>query len=202
MDVLMVYFKDDGQRKDFPLKQGKVVVGRQDTCDYRIPHNQISREHCEFEMAGDDVILRDLESRNGTFVNNKRIAEIRLRAGDHVVIGPVVFTVQIDGEPADLKPVRKRLEDRPGATTDDAIASALGVGEEEEDDDETRRTGPVELDPDQVEATTAAIETTDEPADEAQGEEDSVGKALEALASDGGDDNKDDPFSDLEEDEL
>jgi len=108
MDVLLVYFKDDGQRKDFPLEEGKVVVGRQEACDYRIPHNQISREHCEFEVTADEAILRDLESRNGTFVNNKRIAEIRLRAGDHVVIGPVVFTVQIDGQPEEIQPVKTK----------------------------------------------------------------------------------------------
>jgi pSer/pThr/pTyr-binding forkhead associated (FHA) protein len=55
------------------------------------------------------VKAKDLGSANGTFLNNKPVTEATLKAGDHLVIGPVVFTVQIDGEPEDIRPVKTRL---------------------------------------------------------------------------------------------
>lgn len=68
-------------------------------------------------------MLQDLGSSNGTYVNNKRVAELQLQPGDHVVVGPVVFTVQIDGQPAEIKPVKTRLEHRPRAS---AMAAPSG----------------------------------------------------------------------------
>ena len=63
-------------------------------------------------VTKDVVAVRDLGSANGTYVNNKRVSEQELEAGDHLVIGPVVFTVIVDGKPSDLKPVHTRLETR------------------------------------------------------------------------------------------
>jgi len=48
------------------------------------------------------VSLRDLGAANGTYLNNQRLQEEEdLEPGDQVVIGPVIFTVQIDGDPPD-----------------------------------------------------------------------------------------------------
>ena len=65
--------------------------------------------------------------------------EQELEAGDHIVIGPVVFTIQIDGEPEDVRPVRTRLEARKPAATAAAdteesdVLSANDLFGEEED---------------------------------------------------------------------
>ena len=71
----------------------------------------------------DTLTIRDLGSANGTYVNNKRISEQELSAGDHIVIGPMVFTIQINGEPSDIKQVHTRLERREASAT----ASGLGI---------------------------------------------------------------------------
>jgi pSer/pThr/pTyr-binding forkhead associated (FHA) protein len=82
-------------------------------------------------MRGRKVTLRDLGSANGTYVNNKRVNEVDLRAGDHVVVGPVVFTVQIDGQPSDVRPVKTKLARlkqqtaEAGADTSDMEAAAI-----------------------------------------------------------------------------
>jgi pSer/pThr/pTyr-binding forkhead associated (FHA) protein len=112
MDVQLVMFKDDGQSKTFPLVPGKTLVGRSEECDLRIPLPEISRKHSILIVTGEVVTVRDLGSANGTYVNNKRVSEQDLDAGDHLVIGPVVFTVRVDGEPRDVKPVHTRLEPR------------------------------------------------------------------------------------------
>ena len=63
-------------------------------------------------VSDDSVTVRDLGSANGTYVNNKRVSEQELEAGDHRVIGPVVLTVRVNGQPKDVKPVHTRLETR------------------------------------------------------------------------------------------
>jgi pSer/pThr/pTyr-binding forkhead associated (FHA) protein len=123
MDVTLIMFKENGQRKDFALDPGQTVIGRQEACDLRIPLPEISRKHTMLIVTGDAVTIRDLGSANGTYVNNKRISEQELSAGDHIVIGPMVFTIQINGEPSDIKQVHTRLERRETTTA----ASAFGI---------------------------------------------------------------------------
>ena len=109
MDVTLVMFKSNGDRKDFPLVKPKVVVGRKNTCDLRIPLPSVSRQHFAIEQDGDAVTLRDLGSSNGTFYNDERVMEAELSAGDQVKVGPVVFVVVIDGVPAEVDPVKTVL---------------------------------------------------------------------------------------------
>lgn len=106
MNVSLVMFKSDGSRRDFPITKEKVVVGRKPDCDLRIPLSSVSRQHCEIHVTEAKVSVRDLGSSNGTFHNNVRVQEAVLDAGDEIVIGPVVFTVVIDGEPGTITPVR------------------------------------------------------------------------------------------------
>jgi len=122
MDAVLVLFKENGDRKEFPLIEGKTIVGRKEECDLRIPLAEISRKHVMFMVDEKAVTLRDLGSSNGTYVNNQKVSERELAAGDHVVIGPVVFTLQIDGKPDDIKPVHTRLEAK------SAVAESSGLG--------------------------------------------------------------------------
>ncbi len=121
MDVQLVMFKDDSQCKEFPLVAGTTNVGRSEECDLRIPLPEVSRKHAAVIVTSDDVTLRDLGSANGTYVNNQKITEQELAAGDHVVIGPVVFTVRIDGEPEEVRPVQTRLEAKSSSVVDAVI---------------------------------------------------------------------------------
>jgi pSer/pThr/pTyr-binding forkhead associated (FHA) protein len=112
MDVALVMIKEDGQTREFPIGPGTTTIGRKEDCELRIPLAEISRKHATVIVGEDKVTVRDAGSANGTYVNNRRVSEQDLSAGDHVVVGPVVFTVRIDGEPADLKPVKTKLEAR------------------------------------------------------------------------------------------
>lgn len=138
MDVLLVMFRDDGTQKEFPLASGKTLVGRSEECDLRIPLPEISRKHSMLIVSNSAVTVRDLGSANGTYVNNKRINEQELEAGDHLVIGPVVFTVRVNGEPQEIRPVHTRLETRAAnvtrktpSTKPSAAAAAAPAGEED-----------------------------------------------------------------------
>jgi pSer/pThr/pTyr-binding forkhead associated (FHA) protein len=126
MDVSLVMFKADGTRRDFPVKGDRLVIGRKNTCDLRIPLTSVSRQHCEIRVADDQIRVRDLGSSNGTFHNDTRVQEAELAAGDELVIGPVVFTVVVDGEPAEIEPVRTVLEvDASGTAANASDASRM-----------------------------------------------------------------------------
>jgi pSer/pThr/pTyr-binding forkhead associated (FHA) protein len=137
-------YKEDGEIKDFTLGDGKTLIGRQEDCDLRIPLAEISRKHAVVmvDREAETITLRDLGSANGTYVNNVRISEQELEAGDHLVIGPVVFTVQIDGEPSDVRPVKTRLESRrasraaaaPASPEDSDVIDADDLFDDEEGD--------------------------------------------------------------------
>jgi pSer/pThr/pTyr-binding forkhead associated (FHA) protein len=135
MNVSLIMFKENGEQKLFPIERGKTVIGRKEDCGLRIPLGEISRQHAVLMVDDRAATLRDLGSANGTYINNQRVREQELQPGDHIVIGPVVFTVQIDGKPADLKPVQTRLEARKPspAAASAAGKSAGGQGGDEED---------------------------------------------------------------------
>jgi two-component system, NtrC family, response regulator AtoC len=64
-----------------------VVIGRAAPSEVIIDDNSVSRQHARFVLSGDDVIVEDLDSRNGTFVAGQRIREQRLKPGDEVQVG-------------------------------------------------------------------------------------------------------------------
>ncbi len=121
MDVKLVMFKPNGQRKDLPVSKKLTVLGRGENCEVRIPLDNVSRRHCEISLDGNELKVKDLASSNGTYVNNKRINECSLAAGDRLVIGPVVFTVQIDGNPGAIEPVKTRGEKESQAAGEEII---------------------------------------------------------------------------------
>jgi len=108
MEVNLVMFKPNGSRKNFPLLGSSTVVGRAEDCGLRIPLLSVSRRHCEIAVMGGKLTVKDLASSNGTYVNNQRVNEAELSPGDRLVIGPVVFTIQIDGKPEGVQQVKTR----------------------------------------------------------------------------------------------
>ncbi len=122
MDVRLVMFKADGTRRDFPVSKPRIVIGRTNTCDLRIPVSSVSRQHCELLVSDDDeaIRVRDLGSSNGTYHNSVRIQQATVKAGDEVVVGPVVFTVVVDGVPQEIKPTRSIVDQ---ASADSATPS-------------------------------------------------------------------------------
>lgn len=129
MEVSLVMFKADGARREFPLTGSRTIVGRASTSDLRIPLSSVSRQHCEFRIEGDDVFLRDLGSSNGTYHNNSRIQEVEVDAGDEVVIGPVVFTLVIDGRPDAIEPVRTIVNQPDIITEGDELTAPVALGD-------------------------------------------------------------------------
>jgi pSer/pThr/pTyr-binding forkhead associated (FHA) protein len=101
MQVVLVMFRGDGERRSFSIVHDVTVIGRREDCDFRIPLGEISRKHCRLIKDGDTLRAEDLGSSNGTYVNGERVQEAQLSPGDSLKVGSIVFVVQIDGVPAE-----------------------------------------------------------------------------------------------------
>jgi adenylate cyclase len=64
-----------------------VVVGRDTACDVRLDGRKVSRRHCRFETTQNGLVLFDLGSHNGTYVNGKKIDEVPIGHGDLIGCG-------------------------------------------------------------------------------------------------------------------
>ncbi len=72
----------------------RFVVGRAEDCHLRLASPLVSRHHCELTVENDGAWIRDLSSRNGTFVNGERVDRERsLRDGDLICVAASVFEV-------------------------------------------------------------------------------------------------------------
>ena len=77
----------------FPLTEGKHTLGRGSTCTVKVASTSVSKEHATILIVSDKMILTDLNSRNGTFVNGVRIQNQRLSIGDKVGLHDILFDV-------------------------------------------------------------------------------------------------------------
>lgn len=99
MNISLVMVTADGKTKDLPAMRLPISIGRGEECKIRVPLAAVSRKHCELLEQDDELIVRDLKSSNGTFVNKERVKSRELIPGDLLAVGPIVFVVRIDGHP-------------------------------------------------------------------------------------------------------
>lgn len=104
MEVALVRVTQDGKSQRVVLSKEQTVIGRQDTCQIRIPTAGISRKHCEVVVRDGSITINDLGSSNGTFLNQEKVTSHPAAAGDLLSIGGQVFLVQVNGEPEEFEP--------------------------------------------------------------------------------------------------
>ena len=140
MDVKIIAISPKGTRKVFPLVARRTTLGRQNDCDLKIPLSEISRKHCEIIVEENSVKIKDFGSSNGTFVNNEKVDERELEAGDIISLaGAINFMVQIDGQPAEIderklrqKPQTQVLPEEPKPAAPAAPLSSTSTSSTEE----------------------------------------------------------------------
>src|SRR5215831_13795560 len=76
----------DGKVGDFTLGE-KTTLGRHPNNTMRLLDREVSKEHAVIQRVAGSYVLRDLASSNGTFVNGRRIRELKLRDGDEISLG-------------------------------------------------------------------------------------------------------------------
>jgi len=84
------------QAWEIQLKPGTNTIGRGTSTDFQIAHPEVSGTHCEITVTDGGVLLKDLGSTNGTFVNNAAVQEARLEPGQSFRLGSVQMVLQAD----------------------------------------------------------------------------------------------------------
>ncbi|NJO04575.1 MAG: GAF domain-containing protein [Chloroflexaceae bacterium] len=117
----------------FPLTEKGITIGRQLDNDIVLNHAIVSRHHARIEQRGRESWVRDLDSRNGIFVNRLRVREEHLRDGDVVTIGP--FELRFDERAAqnvvfdDSRYFPLAAEAQPVQAAEQAIESTISLKE-------------------------------------------------------------------------
>lgn len=102
------------------LEQDEITIGRDIANHIRLAHGAVSRTHARISRAGQEYVLTDLESRNGTFVNRKQVERATLRSGDMIHFGNRAFRFRLDRRaPTPLGPQGAASPGRVSFTDDD-----------------------------------------------------------------------------------
>ena len=79
------------------LKVDKTTIGRMEDNTFQLAEQSVSSHHCEILLKGTDVIVRDLDSTNGTYINGEKISEKVLKPGQILRLGNVEARLEGEG---------------------------------------------------------------------------------------------------------
>lgn len=107
----------------FPIKEN-AIVGRDESCDISVPVNHLSRQHARLTPAGGFLLVKDLDSTNGTFLNGEKITQGRAKPGDKLRFDVVTFEV-IGPKVDDNRTVVRQANPMATPSTPSAVSPAV-----------------------------------------------------------------------------
>jgi pSer/pThr/pTyr-binding forkhead associated (FHA) protein len=87
------------------LKAERTTIGRMEDNSFQVPDPSISSHHCEVLVRGEEVLVRDLGSTNGSFISNERITEAVLKPSQILRLGQV--QIRLEGDATAAAPQKK-----------------------------------------------------------------------------------------------
>jgi pSer/pThr/pTyr-binding forkhead associated (FHA) protein len=92
--MLLRYINADGKQVEMELGPKALSIGRTPEADIILDDEKVSRMHCEVRLWDGEYVVKDLKSRNGTFINEKRVDIATLHTGDVLRCGSTIFHVE------------------------------------------------------------------------------------------------------------
>lgn len=93
--------RDDGSAADrWEIRSRPLLAGRGDAASVRVEDAAVSREHFIIARDRDGYVIEDLDSRNGTWVDGRKISLARLHSSDCIVAGRTIFIFEDEARPA------------------------------------------------------------------------------------------------------
>jgi len=96
--VLLRYSKEDAAAEEMPIVKEDILIGRAAECDIQLDDQMVSRFHASLKIGTDGYWLRDMDSTNGTLVDDKLIApnqRTALQPGQPFKIGSYTFSIKV-----------------------------------------------------------------------------------------------------------
>ncbi len=137
----LVLIQEDGSRRSFPLNSSEVQIGRSSKNDISFTEKSVSRKHCKLSQNGENWLIEDLSSTNGTYVNGAKVEKEKLKGGEKIKLGrlELELSVKKDSEKKPKEEVKKSEEPKtpePSEETETELESEEEVELSEEDLDE------------------------------------------------------------------
>jgi pSer/pThr/pTyr-binding forkhead associated (FHA) protein len=85
------------------LKVPKTTIGRVDDNSFQIAEPSVSSHHCEVLLKGEEVVVHDLDSTNGTYINGERVSEKVIKPGQILRLGQIEIRLETDAPPSTSK---------------------------------------------------------------------------------------------------
>ena len=120
LEYILSFVAGKDQGREFPLPGNlDIVVGRVSDVDLLLIDEKVSRKHAKISTRGGKIVIQDLGSRNGTFVNGQRLTgPVDLRMGDEIVIGSSTLKLSSFSETRVITPPKHlRAHEAPRAAT-------------------------------------------------------------------------------------
>jgi pSer/pThr/pTyr-binding forkhead associated (FHA) protein len=97
MKIRLKVLKGSAEGKEIKIPTPECLIGRSSECDLRPKSDAISRRHCAIVVKDGTVLVREFGSKNGTFVNGRRVeGELVVNSGDTLQVGPLAFEIVVD----------------------------------------------------------------------------------------------------------
>jgi pSer/pThr/pTyr-binding forkhead associated (FHA) protein len=166
MDLKLKVLEGKSAGQEIAVRGKKFFIGRAEDCHLRPGSDLISRHHCVLLVEDGYAGVRDFGSKNGTYVNDERVAgERELKPGDRLTVGPLRFEVRIDhGLAAKKRPPVVDIKEAATRAAQDASKDQFDVAgwlnDEPTDETVSGDTRTVNLaDTDAIHRVDAAVET-------------------------------------------
>jgi pSer/pThr/pTyr-binding forkhead associated (FHA) protein len=112
--------------KTYPVP-GQVVIGRQADCDIAVASEEISRRHAQVRPTADGLLVEDLGSANGTFINGKRVQTGLMRPGEELRLDTIRFLLVAPGMEMPTTQRAPAVEGKAGGSKTGAVVAVLVV---------------------------------------------------------------------------
>lgn len=91
MTYSLIILQGPNKNKIFELQPGTMIIGRNPDCDIQLDSEFVSKKHATLTVSDEEVVIEDLNSRNGTFVNGIMIQKTKLKAGDRLSFREIIL---------------------------------------------------------------------------------------------------------------
>ena len=108
------------------LKAEKTTVGRVEDNSFQIAEPSVSSHHCEVMLRGNDIIVKDLNSTNGTFINGEKVTEATLKPGQILRLGQIEMRLETDTPPPSPKKLDQTMVMQRGVSLNELEQGARG----------------------------------------------------------------------------